>query len=126
MSTSLDYQRKAYRYSDKFNDVCFVVLCEAGCSNVFELNGRRARKWYVLADGPQYFVYAEIVRYAAHAIGGMLKLNKMGKWHSDFTDALQVIRVYKKVFDCALPIEQADPVEREMIRIYRDKKAVAA
>ena len=126
MSTSLDYRRKAYSYDDK-GVLCFVVLHEAGSSNCFESRtGRRARDWYVLADGSSYEVYGRITRYAAMAIGGMLKLNNMGgSWTSDFRDALKIMRAYDKALKAALPIEQASSEDKALIEAHRTKKLQA-
>lgn len=123
MSTQLDYQRRAYKYVDKYNEPCYVVLHEAGSSNCFDARtGRRARDWQVLADGWMYSVCGRITRYAASAAGGMLHLGGMGRHHSNFTDVKKVIRVYEKVIANALPIEQATTEDKAVIESYRAKK----
>ena len=123
MSTSLDYRRKAYTYDDR-GETSYVVLHEAGSSNCFESRtGRRARDWYVLADGWKYEVYGKITRYASSAIGGMLKLNNMGGgWTSDFRDALKIMRAYDRALKEALPIAQASSDDMKIIEAHRAKK----
>ncbi len=55
MSTSIDYQRKAFFEVDKYGDRVITVLAEIGSSNCFESQtGRRARDWYVNFHGAQY------------------------------------------------------------------------
>ena len=126
MSSTIDYQRVAYRYEDK-GEPCFIVLHEAGSSNCFESRtGRRARSWYVLADGWSYSVHGKIVRYASSACGGMLRLNSMGgAYHSDFSDVLRFIRAYDKAIKNAQPIESATENHRQVIEDYRSRKAIA-
>jgi hypothetical protein len=127
MSTEIDYQRKAYHYQDKYGDRCYVVLSERGSSNCYELDHKkRARNWYVWREGPAYHVYGEIARYAGSASGGMLAIGRMGNRSGNYlADIQKVLKAYDKALQASKPIEDADGYDKEMIRLFREKKAVA-
>ena len=124
MSSTIDYQRKAYTWKDeKFGNPYYIVLHETGASNVCDAQtGRRSRDWRVLVEGPQYQVCREIAEYAGHSAGGMLRLNRMGAWSSDFTDVLRFIRAYDKTLKNALPIEKLEGWDFQLVDQYRKAK----
>ncbi len=128
MSTSIDYQRKAFFEVDKYGDRVITVLAEIGSSNCFESQtGRRARDWYVNFHGAQYSVYGRIANYAGAAAGGMLVIGRMGTWRrADYLGNIKrVLRAYDEAIKNARPIEEADPYEKEMIRAYHEKQSKA-
>lgn len=123
MSSTIDYQRKAYSYTDQYGSVAYIVLHETGSNNCYDMDGKRSRSWRVLADGSHYQVTREICEYAGHSAGGMLRLNRMGPWTCDFKTPLRFIRAYDKVLKAALPIEQAQGWDFQIIDQYRKQKA---
>lgn len=122
MSSEIDYQRKAYSYKDQYGDMSYVVLHETGSSNCFDLSGKRSRSWRVLVEGSEYQVTRKICEYAGHSAGGLLRLNQMSRWHSDFTDPLRFIRAYNKALKSALPIEQVKECDKQFIDASRKEK----
>ena len=57
MSYSIDYQRKAYKYMDRYGEEGFIVLVERGDNNFWESsNRRRARRWQVWGHGARWEV----------------------------------------------------------------------
>ncbi len=55
----------------------YLLLAQIGCSNVFDVSNRRARRWQAVAFGAHYEVIAEMTKIAADAAGGMLRLGGM-------------------------------------------------
>ena len=105
MSYRIDYQRKAYEYHDAYGDKAYVVLCEAGDNNVYEMNNqRRARHWAVLFNGAAYAVYQKIADYCGRVAGHSLELRGhrcVGDYTKDITSA---IRLYDRTIKEASPL----------------------
>ena len=106
MSYSIDYQRKAYRYKDRYGEECFVVLVERGDNNVWESNNRRrARHWRVTAHGARWDVYQRITEYCSCIAGGSLRLVNVRRSGDYARDIMAGIRKYDRALKAAVPLE---------------------
>lgn len=105
MSYTIEYNRKIYKWRDKYSEDNYILLIREGDNNVRDADtGLRSKEWHFITTGWEYCLWEKIGERSGYCEGGSIQRAK--GFEADYISIEDYIALYRKAIKNAKPLNK--------------------